>query len=232
MVDVDRAVLARIKVKDKLFEILVDSEKALAFRKGLCRIEDTLASDQVFKNHRLSEKASEHDIQAVFGTTDHLKVASEIIKNGEVQLTTEHKHKLIEEKKRQIINLIHRNAINTQNNLPHPISRIETAIEEAKVKIDEFKPAEDQLKDIIKAISMILPIRVETRTIEVVMPSQYAVKAFNALKRYGKILNENWKSDGTLLANLEIPAGMQEELENELNKVSHGNVDIRIVNAR
>src|SRR3989344_3591653 len=118
MINVDKAVLARLKVKDKLFEILVDCDKALDFRNGKCKIDDALASDQVFKNHRLSEKAVEADMKAAFGTIDHLKIAAEIIKKGEVQLTTEHKKKLLEEKKKQIINMIHRNAINPQNNMP------------------------------------------------------------------------------------------------------------------
>jgi len=232
MVDVNKTVLARLKVKDKLFEILVDCEKALAFKKGLCSIDEAIASDQILKNHRLSEKASEHDVMAVFGTTDHLKVAAEIIKKGEVQLTTDHKNKLLAEKKKQIITLIHRNAINPQNKMPHPINRIEAAINDTKVKIDEFKSAEDQFKDVVHAINKILPIKIETRTLEIVLPAQYAVKSFHALKSYGKILNEAWKTDGSLLANIEMPAGMQEELENELNKISHGNVDIRIISTR
>ncbi|MBS3108694.1 ribosome assembly factor SBDS [Candidatus Woesearchaeota archaeon] len=232
MINVDKAVLARLKVKDKLFEVLVDCDKALEFRKGKCSIEDAIASEQIFKNHRLSEKASEHDIKNAFGTNECLKVVAEIIKKGEVQLTTEHKKKLIEEKRKSIINIIHRNAINPQNNLPNPPQRIEAAIEQAKVRIDEFKSAEDQIQDIIKSINAILPIRLETRVIEVVIPAQYAVKSFHSLKSFGKILNEQWKNDGSLLATLDIPAGMQEDLENELNKISHGNVDIRIVSKR
>ena len=158
MVDVNKSILARLKVKDKLFEILVDCDKALLFRQGKCPIEDAIASDQAFKNHRLSEKASEHDIMNVFGTMDHLKVAAEIIRKGEVQLTTEHKNRLIEEKRKQIINLIHRNTINTQNNLPHPPQRIETAMKDGKVRIDEFKPAEDQIQSIVRQLTSILPI--------------------------------------------------------------------------
>ena len=228
MVNVDKAVLARLKVKDKLFEVLVDCEKALQFKEGKCSIEEAIASDQVFKDHRLSEKAAEHDIKSVFGTTDHLKVISEIIKKGEVQLTTEHRKRLVEEKRKRIINLIQRNAINPQNNLPHPSQRIEAAITQAKARIDEFKPAEDQVQDIVKAINAILPIKIETRTVEVLIPAEYAVKSFHVLKAY-KVLDEQWKTNGSLLATLELPAGMQEDLENELNKISHGNVDIRIV---
>lgn len=232
MVDINKAVLARFKVKDKLFEVLVDCDKALEFRKGKCNINDVLASDQVFKNHRLSEAASEHDMQAIFRTTDHLKVAEEIIKNGEVQLTTEHKKRLLDEKRKQIINIIHKNAINPKNNLPHPPQRIDSAISEARIRIDEFKSPEDQIHSIIKELSKILPIALETRTLQVVIPAQFAVKSFHTLKTYTKMLSEQWKIDGSLLAEVEIPAGMQEEFENELNKISHGNVDIRISGKR
>src|SRR3989344_5162970 len=228
MVDVNKAVLARLKSKDKLFEVLVDCDKALDFRKGLCKIEDVLAADQIFKDHRLSEKASEHDLKAVFGTIETLKVAAEIIKKGEVQLTTEHRKRLLDEKRKQIVNMIHRNAINPQTGHVHPPQRIEAAISDARVKIDEFKDAEDQIQNIIKAISGRLPIKIETRTLDIIIPAQFAVKSFHILKTHGKIISEQWKTDGSLLASLEIPAGLQEDLENELNKVSHGNVEIRI----
>ena len=44
-----------------------------------------------------------------------------------------------EDKRKQVISTIAREGINPQNGLPHPATRIENAMNEAKVKIDPFK---------------------------------------------------------------------------------------------
>ena len=125
--------------------------------------------------------------------------------------------------------MIHRNSINPQTNLPHPEQRIESAMEDAKVKIDEFKKAEEQVHDIVKAISGILPIRYEVRTLEVIVEPKYAPKSYSILKNYGTIVEQEWLNDGSLLAKIKIPAGMQNDFFDELNHLTHGTVKTKIV---
>ena len=160
MVNVDKAVIARLKKGENNFEILVDCENALDFRRGKeVSLDDVLATDDIFKDVKKGEKAS--DLEKSFGTEDVRKISEKIIKEGEVQLTAEYKSKIREEKKRRIVSLIARGCINPDTNTPHPPQRIENALEEAKVKIDEFKSAEEQVDVIIKQLRPIIPISVE-----------------------------------------------------------------------
>jgi ribosome maturation protein SDO1 len=55
-----------------------------------------------------------------FGTTDPLKIADLILKKGTLQLTTDQRRKMVEDKKRQIIDFISRQAVDPKTNLPHP----------------------------------------------------------------------------------------------------------------
>lgn len=231
MVDVDKAVIARIKKGENVFEILVDCEKALDFKKGKINdLDDVLATDDIFKDVKKGEKAS--NLQGVFGTEDSRKIAEIIIKEGDVQLTSDYKKKLREEKKRRIISLIVRGCINPDTNTPHPPQRIESAIEEAKVKIDEFKPAEEQVNGIIDKLRVILPIKYEVREIAIKIPGAYAGKSFTILKQYGKVMKEEWQNDGSLVAVVEIPAGLQEEFFDKLNSLAKGEVESKILNVR
>ena len=84
-------------------------------------------------------------ITAIIPTFNEQHNIVDAIKNGEIQLTTEYKNKLRDQKRKQIVNLISRNAVDPSNNLPHPPQRIENALNEAKVKIDEFHTAEEPL---------------------------------------------------------------------------------------
>ncbi len=234
MVNIEDAVTAKLSMQGLNFEILVDCEKALELKHGKdIPVEDVVVSGlTVFKDVKKGEKANEHEIQRLFGTTNKTDVIKKIIQDGVVQLTKEYKDKLREEKRKNIINLIHRYSINPVNNLPHPPQRIEAALEEAKVKIDEFKNADEQVKDIIDKIKVILPIRYEIREIQIRIPAKYAGKSYPTLKQYGNLLKDEWQNDGSLLAIVEIPAGLSIELFDKLNSLTHGEVESKILNVK
>jgi len=229
MTSIENSVIARLKKQGNNFEILVDLEKALAFKEGKSPLKEVLTTEDVFKDVKKGLHASETEMQDIFKTNDKKKIAEIIIQQGEIQLTAEHKNKLREEKKKKIINLIVRNAVDPKNNIPHPPQRIEAALEEAKVKIDEFKSAEKQIQDIIKQISSVLPISYEKRQIAIDIPAQFSGQSYHILKQYAKIIRDNWKSDGNLSVIIEVPAGMQNDLFDALNKLTHGHIESKIL---
>ncbi len=229
MVNVDEAIIARMKKSGEVFEILVDCDKALELKGGKnIDLGDVVATRDIFKDVKKGDKASENEIKRIFNTNNFNDVAKIIIKEGEIQLTTEHKSKIREEKRKQIVNIIHRNAIDSQTGLPHPPIRIENAMNEAKVNVDVFKRAEDQVNNIVDALRKIIPIKFEKRQIEIIVPAKFAGQSYHILKSQ-KLLKDEWQSDGSLLAVVEIPAGIQEEFFNELNKLAHGEVETKII---
>jgi ribosome maturation protein SDO1 len=232
MVSVEDAVIARLKTHGTSFEILVDCDKAIAFKGGVGDIKDVLATPQVFSDSKKGLLSSETQMQQVFKTSDPLEVAKEIIKKGEIQLTAEFRTKLREQKRKQIINIIHSNGVDPKTNLPHPPNRIEAALEEAKVKIDEYVSAEKQIEIILKQIRPIIPIKFVMKEIAIKVPSKYAGKASSSMRSFGKLLREDWQTDGSWIAVIEIPGGLEEELHNKLNNITHGDVETKILKTR
>jgi ribosome maturation protein SDO1 len=171
---------------------------------------------------------SEDKIKKAFGTTDIAKIAETMLKHGEVPITTEQRNKLLEEKKRQIIEIIARNSIDPRTNAPNPPLRIENAMREGRVTIDPFKSATDQLDDVVKKISMIMPIKFTTVKMSVTIPPEYANKSFGVLKRYG-MKSDQWLGDGSLSATLEFPAGMQTEFFDRINSATQGKAIVKII---
>lgn len=230
MVDVDKAVIARLKIGNENFEILVDCEKAIEFKQGKSiGLDSILASTEIFRDVKKGEHAPENTMARLFGTNDKLKIAADIIKKGDVQLTVQYRNKLREEKRKAIINIIHRNAIDPRTGLPHPAARIERAMEEAKVRIDEMKHAEEQVQGIVKDLRETLPIKFETRELAIKIPAEYTANSYRMLKSYGKLLKDEWQNDGSLIAIIELPAGLQEEFFEKLNGLTHGNAETKII---
>ncbi len=225
MIDINKAVIARLKKGGENFEVLVDLDKALDFKKGKVNVEEALAAEYIYKDAKKGMKASEHEMEKFFDATDVKKVAEIIIKNGEMHLTAEHKNKLREEKRKKIIELIRRNAIDSRTGLPHPLIRIENAMEEAKVAIDEFKSAEEQIEDVLDKLRAIIPIKFELKKLQLNIPSKYAGNCYPIIKKFGKVLNESWESNGNLSLEVEIPGGMVEEFYDKLNNLTHGEME-------
>jgi ribosome maturation protein SDO1 len=229
MIDIDKAIIARLKKGNEVFEVLVDCDKAMEFRDDKCELDDVLASEAIYKDAKKGERASETEMEKLFGTKDQKEIASIIVKKGEIHLTTELRSRLREEKRKNIISLIHRNAVDSKTGLPHPPNRIEAAMEEARVGIDEFKSPEAQIEDVLDKLRSIIPIKFVVKEVEVKIPAQYTGGVHNVVKQLGKILKEDWENDGSLRLEVEVPGGLQEELFDKLNSLTHGEVESKVL---
>ncbi len=229
MVKVENAVIARLEKDGQKFEVLVDPDLALELKKGnAINFNDLLAIDSVFKDANKGEAQGDASIQKAFGTVQVNEVAKKIILEGSVQLTTDQKRRMFEQRRKEIIAFIARNAINPQTNTPHPPQRIENAIEEAKCSIEVFKPAEEQAQEIIKAIRRLIPISMEKMRIAVRIPVEFSGKANSILRKF-ELKQSEWQKDGSLVAVLELPAGLKNDLFNEIGHLTHGNFDSKIL---
>ena len=185
MVTVDSAIIARLKTHGQDFEILVDCNNALALREGKSiDMRDILAAMKIFSDAKKGLEASESAMKQIFGTSDVDEVAKTIIQKGEIQLTQEYRESLREEKRKQIITIIHRNGVDPKTHLPHPPQRIENAFIEAKVHIDEFRPVQEQVQDALKKLRPILPIKFEVKEIAIKIPPDFAPKCYSTVKSY------------------------------------------------
>ena len=233
MVNVDEAIIARLKTHGQDFEILVDCNNALALREGKdVDMHDILAAMQVFSDAHKGLAASETAIKQIFGTNDVNEVAAQIIKKGDVQLTQEYRESLREEKRKQIIAILHRNGVDPKTHLPHPPQRIENAFAEAKFHVDEFTGVQEQVQEALKKLMPILPIKFEVKEIAIKISPEYAPKCYSTVKQFGTILREDWQTNGSWVAVVEIPGGMESDLYDKLNKIAHGNVESKVLKTK
>lgn len=229
-VSIDKAVVSRLFISGRKFEILVDPYKALEFKKGAkINMDEILAYPAIYRDVRSTECVPENELQKLFGTTDIFKVAERIIKEGELQLTTEQRRQMVEQKKNQIANIIARKGINPQTNTPHPPQRILNAMEQTGVNIDPFVDAELQVDKILKEIKTLLPIKFQKVTLQFKTPPQYSSKVFSIIKRSADVKSEKWLNDGSLEVIIEVLGGIQDEIFQKISSLTHGNFESKII---
>jgi len=139
---------------------------------------------------------------------------------------------LRENKRKQVVHNIHRNGVDPKTNLPHPLNRIEAAMEEAKVKIDEYTDVQKQVQETLKKIRLVLPIKFVMKELAIKIPPDYAAKSYSILNSFGKKLKDEWQRDGSWVVVLEIPGGLEQDLYDKLNSLCHGDVESKVVKIR
>jgi len=230
MIPLDHAVVARIESHGERFEILVDPDLAAKIRQGEeVGIEDAVAALYVFENASQAEKSSDESLKKVFGTTSFEEIARKIILKGEIHLTAEQRRAMIAEKRRQVIFFIARNAINPQTGHPHPPQRIEMAMDEVKVNIDPFKSLEELVKETMKLLRPLIPIKFEEVRIAVRIPPDHAPRAYGEIQTAATIEQQEWQKDGSWICVVSIPAGIQNEFYDLVNRISRGEAETRLV---
>ena len=213
-------VTARIKVKNKHYEIMVNLDDALKFKQGKGDIMSALDSDAVYYDLNKGTRASNADMMEAFGTTDLYEAAKQIIMKGEVQKTQEFRDNEREAKIKQVIQLILRNA-SDQNGRPYTEERLKRAVDECKYNFDG-KPAEQQMPVLLEKLKTVIPIRIETKKIKLIIPAMYTGQVYGLLKDYKQ--SEEWLGNGNLEVIMNIPSGMQIDFFDKLNGITHGSV--------
>jgi len=254
--DFGKFIIGRIEKSGRTFEMLMDPEQAWDAKKiireeintrlkegsGKSRITvDDIMKDPridlglifenftVYEDIRRGKRATEGDMEAIFETTDGTTIGAHVLLEGKIQWTQEQRDEEREKILKKIITIIAKNAINPQNNKPHPSERIEKAIDQVGVKLDLTKNAEEQVDDVVKKIQTVIPIKMEQVEMALKIPATYTAKGYNIVAQYVQIKKEEWQSDGSWVSVVSLPAGLQMELMDKLNKLTHGRVQTKIL---
>jgi len=229
LVSLDKAIVAKYESQGLRFEAYVDSEAALRMKRGeSVAIDDVVVARELFNDAPKGKRVTDEDLEKVFGTTRFEDILPEFIKKADIPLTTDQKRKIQVKKRKQVIDIIARSAVDPRTHTPHPRKRVELAMDEAHVHVDPTKRAEEQVEDILKELKKIMPIKMETDHIRVKIPAEQAPKAYGFLKKH-KMIKEEWRSDGSFVAVVELPAGMQSDFYTTLNKMTNGRVESDII---
>jgi len=210
------------------FEILVKPDLALEYKLGKRNdLSSILISEEIYSDANKGSRVSADKLNKHFKTTNSNEIIKQILSKGELNLTTDQRRKMVEEKRKQIIQYINKNFVDPKTKLPHPIQRIENALEDIRVTIDPFKKPEDQVKSVVDSLRKILPLASETVQLTITIPKVYSSNSYSFIKSSGYLNSEEWLSDGSLKVRIEINAGMKGTFLDRIGSLTKGSAQVR-----
>jgi ribosome maturation protein SDO1 len=103
------------------------------------------------------------------------------------------------------------------------------AMEEAKVHIDPLKGVDEQVNIVMKAIRPIIPIRFEEVEVAVKIPAEYAAKSYGDIAGFATLLKNEWQNDGSWVAVVKMPAGLQNDFYGLVNHLTKGDAESKLL---
>jgi ribosome maturation protein SDO1 len=86
------------------------------------------------------------------------------------------------------------------------------------------------VKETVKALRPILPIRFEELRLAVKIPAEVAAKAYGDIAAASTMEKDEWQKDGSWICVVRIPAGIQTEFYDLINKITKGEGEVKILN--
>ncbi len=227
MVDVT---VVKYSFEGEKFEILVKPDPALDYKLGKRKdISSVLVSEDIYTDSSKGTKPSTEKLLKAFKTADYTEIAQKILQKGDLNLTTEQRRKMVEEKKKQLVEFIAKTYVDPRTHLPHPPLRIEQAMKDARISIDPQKSMDEQVKDIVEKLRSIIPLKSENLTLEIIIPAQFASQSYAVLKSVGSLKKEEWQNNGSLKAILEIPAAARPHVIDRLGSITKGSATVEVM---
>ena len=225
----DKITVVRYSFSGDKFELLVKPDPAFDYKLGkISDISKILVSDEIYTDSSKGNRATNEKLIKVFKTQDSIKIAEIIMKKGELILTTEQRKKMTSEKRKQLVTFIAKTYVDPRSHLPHPPLRIEQAMDDGRVSIDPFKNVNEQVKDIVEKLRSIIPLKSENIILEISVPAQFVAQSYTVLKSTGTLKKEDWQTNGSLKAILEIPAAARPNVIDRLGSITKGTATVEV----
>ena len=222
--------VVRYSFEGEKFEILVKPDPALDFKLGKKKdISSVLVSDEIYTDSNKGTKPSTEKLLKAFKTDNETEIAQKILEKGDLSLTTDQRRKMVEGKKKQIVEFIVKSFVDPRTHLPHPPLRIEQAMKDARVSIDPQKIVDEQIKDVVEKLRSIIPLKSENISLEIIVPVQYVSQSYAVLKSVGSLKKEEWQNNGSLKAILEIPAAARPNVIDKLGSITKGSATVEVM---
>jgi len=145
-----------------------------------------------------------------------------------MQLSTEERKDMVEQKRNEIINYFHKYYLDPKTKKPHPVTRIESALSQIKVRIDPDIPVDKQVLEISKKLIEVIPIKRSEMEATIAVPHQWIGQVQGIIKKYCTITSDKYTDVGCEYGVAFVP-GDYDIINNELKSATKDNYSFDVV---
>eukprot|EP01122_Echinamoeba_exundans_P016170 TRINITY_DN8111_c0_g1_i1.p2 TRINITY_DN8111_c0_g1~~TRINITY_DN8111_c0_g1_i1.p2 ORF type:complete len:266 (+),score=84.42 TRINITY_DN8111_c0_g1_i1:30-800(+) len=219
--------IVKCKVGKTTFEVITKPGSALKYKKGQLGFDNVLMSDEVFTDYKKGQRPSAEELNAAFGTSVPKDAAKAVVDKGDVEMTAAERKEAVDRRRAEIVNYIHKYYIDPKAKTPHPVVRIENALDTLKVKVDPEVAAERQVQDIVKRLPEVMPIKKSEMGGKIIIPHKSLGSATGIIKKFCQVQSESYGADGATFVVTFVP-GDYNPLTQDLAKVTGGEYQLEM----
>jgi len=134
---------------------------------------------------------------------------------------------LLKKKRAEIVNYIHKYYTDPRTKTPHPVVRIDAALDELKIRVDPDIPTEKQIQDIIKRMPEVMPIKKEEIEATVTIPNKHLGVASGLVSKNATVRREKY-DDNNCIMDITLVPGDYDALLSDLNRVTKGEFNFEV----
>lgn len=214
--------ICKYKEGKNTFEIICNSGSIKPYREGKAKLDDVVVAKEIFFDIKKGTRPKEADLNNSFHTTNIDECLDIIVKKGEYQVSTNERKELVEKKKAQMVEYVHKNFIDPTTKNPHPVTRIENAFSQIKaLNINPDVSAEKQVNDLLPKLKDIIMLVKNEMEGYLTIPNKYVGKCQGIVKKYATIVEEKYNADSAMFKIGFLPCDL-DVFMSSLNAITHG----------
>lgn len=229
----------RMKIGKTTFEVLAKPGNAMKYRGGKLGYDKVLLTDEVFTDANKGKKASLAELKKAL--PDHLKgrlaagteiksmpdAARIIVDHGDIALTTAERQEAARARRAALVEHIHKYFIDPKSKRPHPAARIETALDNIKLRIDGDTPLERLVADALKKLPDVLPLKKVTMGGTLTVPHALVSQVQASVSKMVTIDRQTYDADGCTMCVSMCPGDL-DGLLRALERIGKGAIQMEV----
>jgi rRNA metabolism SBDS family protein len=219
----------RYKKGKHSFEILTKQGSVRQFLTGKLGWDKVLSADVIFTNSKKGDIAKKQDLITVFGTDDVNKCAEIMVRQGDAQVSASERKEDISVHRRQILEYLHK-TYTDQAGLPHPLVRLETILEEAKIRIDPAVSVHKHCEDVIKRMIGKIVFKRNASDYTITVPKEHVKTCRDVVCKYCPVGRKEIREAGSTTWKVSITSSDFDNFLLEMNKITGGDFTVKSEN--
>lgn len=225
--------VVRMKRGGKRFEIACYKNKVMSWRNKTEKdINEVLQTDAVFTNVSKGQVAKKEDLKKAFGTDDSLKICTEILAKGELQVSEKERSNHLESKFRDIATIVSEMCVNPDTKRPYTVTAIERAMkEDIHYSINMNRNTKQQALHVVKLLQEKIPIERAHMRIKLYIPGKNSKSVKEKLKPLFKVVENEEFSGGLEIVSL-IDPGSYRQIEQVISAETRGQGNVEVLSLK